>query len=75
MIENILTFIGALVLVVALIVGIGALMALPVMWLWNGVMPNLFAADVVRPINFWNAWGLLILCGLLFRSTTTASKD
>lgn len=59
---------------IALIVGIGALLALPVMWLWNGVTPNLFAGAVIKPIDFWNAWGLLILCGLLFKGSSSSSN-
>lgn len=60
---------------IALIVLISALLALPVMWLWNGVLPNLFATVAVRQIDFWNAWGLLILCGFLFKSSSTSSSS
>lgn len=35
-----------------------------VMELWNVLLPGLFAG--VRPISFWQAMGLLILCKLLF---------
>ena len=59
---------------IVLIVALGALLALPVMWLWNGVLPNLFATGVIKPIDFWNAWGLLILCGLLFKSSASSSS-
>jgi hypothetical protein len=34
-----------------------------VMGLWNVLMPGIFA---VRPINFWQALGLLVLCKILF---------
>lgn len=60
---------------IALIVVIGALLAVPVMWLWNGVLPNLFATNIIKPIDFWNAWGLLILCGLLFKGTSSSSSN
>lgn len=60
---------------IALIVVFGALLALPVMWLWNGVLPNLFATAVIKPIDFWNAWGLLILCGLLFKGSSSSSSS
>lgn len=63
--EIIMMFIGA----VALVVFLGALMAFPVMWLWNSVMPNLFVASVTKEIGFSDAWRLLVLCGLLFKST------
>ena len=59
---------------VALVVVFGAVLALPVMWLWNGVLPNLFATAVIKPIDFWNAWGLLILCGLLFKGSSSSSN-
>lgn len=36
-----------------------------VMSLWNWLMPELFG---VRPITFWQAWGLLILSRILFGS-------
>jgi hypothetical protein len=34
-----------------------------VMWLWNALMPALFA---LPGISFWQALGLLVLCKLLF---------
>ncbi len=65
-------YIAAFAFVIGTVVVIGALLAVPVMWLWNGVMPNLFAAGVVKQIDFWNAWGLLILCGLLFKTSVSS---
>lgn len=58
----------------ALMVAVGAALAVPVMLLWNGVMPNLFSPSIVKPIDFWNAWGLLVLCGLLFKSSVTSKS-
>ena len=39
--------------------------ALPTMWLWNWLMPELFG---LKEITFWQALGLLVLSTLLFRS-------
>ena len=64
----------AFALFIGMVVVVGALLALPVMWLWNGVMPNLFVANVVKQIDFWNAWGLLILCGLLFKTSVSSES-
>ena len=64
-----------LVFMVGAIVAFGALLAFPVMWLWNGVMPNLFSGGSVKAIDFWNAWGLLVLCGLLFKSSVTSKSE
>jgi hypothetical protein len=69
--EKVITIVlGSIVLIILL----GALLAFPVMWLWNGVLPNLFHTSVTKEIDFWNAWGLLILCGLLFKSTVSSSS-
>lgn len=73
--DNLIAGVIAIVIGIVIVVALGALLALPVMWLWNGVLPNLFATAVVRPIDFWNAWGLLILCGLLFRSSSSSSSN
>ena len=70
------TIIGAIVLFIALVVAIGLLLSWPVMLLWNGCVVGLIAG--VTPItSIWHAWGLLILCGLLFKSSssTTVKKD
>jgi hypothetical protein len=47
------------------------LAALPVMWLWNWLMPELFG---VQAISFLQALGLLALCGALFKSSNTSNK-
>lgn len=44
---------------------VALLYALPVLPLWNWLMPELFALPA---INFWQAWGLVLLSHLLFRS-------
>lgn len=41
------------------------LLGLPVMILWNSVMPDIFG---LKPISFGQAIGLLLLCGFLFKS-------
>ena len=44
-------------------VAIGFVFGFAVMWLWNWLMPDLFG---LRPIGFWQAFGLLLLARLLF---------
>ncbi len=48
------------------IVGIGFvfLCGLVVMLLWNWLMPDIFG---LKRLNYWQAWGLLILCTILFK--------
>lgn len=45
-------------------IGVSLLMALPTMWLWNWLMPDLFS---LTEINFWQALGINVLSGILFR--------
>lgn len=50
---------------------ISAAMSLPVMLLWDWLMPQIFG---LPEITWLQAWGLLFLCGMLFKSHTTVSK-
>src|SRR5215207_2516994 len=58
------------------LVGIGlvalAVFGLVVMSLWNWLMPELFG---LRPITFWQAWGVLILSRILFGSFSGNRHD
>lgn len=55
-------------MIVTLILMIAALvLGLPVMLLWNWLMPNIFGLPY---INFWQAVGLNILSSVLFSRTT-----
>lgn len=55
---------------VAILTG-ALLFGFPVMWLWNWLMPGIFG---LPEISFWQAWGLLTLCGFLFKPASPA-KD
>jgi hypothetical protein len=48
------------------------LSAYPVMLLWNWLMPYIFELPT---LNFWQAFGLSVLCNFLFTSYTGKSKD
>lgn len=47
------------------------LMALPVMWLWNWLMPKIFG---LITINFWEALGLCLLTSALFKGSSNSDK-
>ena len=51
---------------IGMVVVIAVLMAWPTQWLWNNVLIG--AVDGVHPIGFWQALGINILCGILFRN-------
>ena len=45
--------------------GMGLLFGFVVMWLWNWLMPSIFG---LGEITFWQAWGLVVLTHILFKS-------
>ena len=51
---------------------VSVLLAAPVMWLWDWLMPSLFG---LRSVTLIEAWGLTILCNLLFSSRVTVRRD
>lgn len=57
---------------IALAIFVAALLSLPVMLLWNWLMPVIFG---LPEITWLQAWGLLFLCGLLFRNNIEIKKD
>ena len=63
---------GILMGLVLIVVVIGAIASLPVMLLWDWLMPTLFG---LKEITWFQAWGLFVLCGLLFKSDLTTSKS
>jgi len=62
----------AILLVIGLIVLAGILFALPLQILWNWLMPYLFNLPI---ISFWQAFGLNLLAGILFRTNVNVKKN
>ena len=59
----------AIVGVVFIVLLLGAFLgAWPTQLLWNWLMPKFFG---VPRVTFWEAWGFVVLTGLLFRSSTS----
>ena len=50
------------------IVIVGLFAALPTMWLWNWLMPEIF--NLIE-ITFWQSLGLVVLSSILFKSSNT----
>lgn len=53
---------------IALVVFISFLLSWPVFMLWNGCLVGAVAG--VASVTWLQAWGLTVLCGFLFKSTT-----
>ena len=62
-------------LFVVLIVVIGLFWALPTMWLLNWLVPTLIPGAAGWSITWLQAWGLNILCNILFKGTQDNKCD
>ena len=63
---------GVFLAAIFMVIVIAALMAWPTQWLWNNALIG--AIDGLNPIGFWQALGINVLCGILFRNSTTTSN-
>lgn len=64
-----MNFVNLAMLAVLLAFLLSLVLALPVMWLWDWLMPELFG---LKQITLFQAWGLSLLCSLLFKSHTSS---
>ena len=56
---------------ITLLIVVTLVFALPTMWLWDWLMPELFG---LKEITLFQAWGLNFLCGILFKSNGNSGK-
>jgi hypothetical protein len=71
--ENVLKVLVISFAAIAVGAFVAVVTALPVMLLWNVLMPGLFG---LPEISFWQALGLSMLSALLFKSSpSSGSKD
>lgn len=55
------------------IIAFGLILSLPVMLLWNWCL--IPAIPGVVAIGWFQAWGILVLCGFLFKSSVTKKSN
>jgi hypothetical protein len=67
--QNFLTAIGT---VIGVFLIAAVLMGLPLMILWNWLMPHIFN---LPEIGFWQAVGINFMCSIMFKSTSSNTKD
>ena len=70
--EKVIVVIGAVVVGIAGVLLLSFLLSWPVYMLWNGCLVGAVAG--VSEVTWLQAWGLTVLCGFLFKSTSTTSK-
>jgi len=63
--ENVLTIVGLIVLLVMLL-------GIPLQLLWNWLMPSIFG---LKYITFWEAVGLNAISSILFKSNINIKKN
>jgi hypothetical protein len=66
LINRVLDIIFIVIGAMAYILFAGLLLSLPVMLLWNGCLVGAVAG--VAPITWLQGWGIMILCGFLFKT-------
>ena len=69
--DNIITTIAVIVGVLLALFGASILFAVPVWLLWNWIVPGLFG---LSKLTLLKAWGLTLLCGLLFKGSSTVKS-
>ena len=62
---TIMAYVTIIVGILALLMGIGLLMAFPIKWTWNATMPYLFG---LQTLTWGKAWCLAFLSSCLIRS-------
>jgi hypothetical protein len=70
--EKVLVVIGTIVIGIAGLLLLSFLLSWPVYMLWNGCLVGAVAG--VSEVTWLQAWGLTVLCGLLFKTTVSNTK-
>lgn len=73
-VDNLMTAAAAFIGLIVLVVVFSMLFAFPVMWLWNWIIPGLLGGSI-GTLTWGKAWGLMVLCGFLFKSTNYNNKS
>ena len=60
-----------LLTVLGLVILLAMIMALPTMWLWNYIMPDIFG---LIEINFYQALAMNVLSSILFKANTSTNN-
>jgi hypothetical protein len=61
---------GLILAALVTLVVIAILLAWPAQWFWNNALVG--AVDGINPIGFWQALGINILCGILFKNSNSS---
>lgn len=59
------------VFVVLLSLGLDLILAWPLMWAWNHVIPGMFG---LHPVTYWQSFCLLVVATLLVKGSSSSSS-
>jgi hypothetical protein len=68
--EKITVFVGAIVIGIVGILLLSFLLSWPVYMLWNGCLVD--AVTGLKEVTWLQAWGISLLCGLLFKTSVNS---
>lgn len=69
--EDIAEKIAMLITGLCILFLVSLILALPLLWLWNATMPELFG---MKEITWWMAWKLMMLSAVIFKSFSISSS-
>jgi len=70
--EKLAIGIGIGILAIGIIAIVSIVAAIPTYFLWNWLMPEIFA---LKAITFWQAWGINFLAGILFKNSSSSKSS
>jgi hypothetical protein len=70
--DNFFKWITIFTTAAVVVLAFSILLAFPTMWFWNDAMTR--AVSWANEIDLMTAWGLNLLCGILFKSNVGGSK-
>jgi hypothetical protein len=68
--EKFAVFVGAIVITIVGVLLVSFLLSWPVYMLWNGCLVD--AVTGLKEVTWLQAWGISLLCGLLFKTTVNS---
>ena len=70
--EKLAIGIGIGILAIGIVAIVSIVAAIPTYFLWNWLMPEIFA---IKAITFWQAWGINFLAGILFKNSSSSKSS
>lgn len=72
MLNKLLTGVGVGIVAIVILAIFGIVAGIPIYFLWNWLMPEIFGLKV---ITFWQAWGMFFLSGCLFKGSSSSHSS